>query len=127
MGYGLDGQGIGVRFPAGARDFSLLRSIESSCEVRPAYWVSGAISLGIKWLGFEADPSPPSSTTFKNVWNFTSITLYVFIAWCLVKHKDNSVSSVLKKNTNYLCVNWLLCQGVHRIFWRWWPSNAFQT
>jgi hypothetical protein len=21
----------------------------------------------------------------------------------------------------------LLCQGVDRIFWRWWPSNAFQT
>jgi hypothetical protein len=37
----------------------------------------------------EADNSPPSTDTVKNVWNFTSILPYVFMAWCLVKHKDN--------------------------------------
>jgi len=34
--------------------------------------------------------SPPSSAKFMNAWSYTRISQYVFIAWCLVKHKDNS-------------------------------------
>jgi hypothetical protein len=38
----------------------------------PIQWVPGAPSLGVKWLGHEADHSPPSSAKVKNGWGYTS-------------------------------------------------------
>jgi hypothetical protein len=32
----------------------------------PIQWVPGTLSLGVKWPGFEADHSPPSSAEIKN-------------------------------------------------------------
>jgi hypothetical protein len=55
----------------------------------PIRWAPGALSLGVKGLGREADHSPPSSTAVKNAWNCTSIPQYVFMEWCLVKHRDD--------------------------------------
>jgi hypothetical protein len=40
----------------------------------PIQWVPGALSLGIKWPGREADLSPPSSAEVKNAWRYTSTT-----------------------------------------------------
>jgi hypothetical protein len=51
----------------------------------PIQWVLGALSLGIKQLGHEADHSPPPSAEVKNAWSYTSTPQYVFMAWCLVK------------------------------------------
>jgi hypothetical protein len=36
------------------------------------HWVAGALSLGVKRLGSEADRSPPSSAEIKNAWSYTS-------------------------------------------------------
>jgi hypothetical protein len=55
----------------------------------PIQWVPGALSLGLKWLGNEADHSPPSSAKVKNVWSYISTPQYFFMVWCLVKHRDN--------------------------------------
>jgi hypothetical protein len=52
----------------------------------PIQWVPGALSLGEKRLGCEADHSPPSSAEVKNAWSYTS-TQYAFMVWCLVKKK----------------------------------------
>jgi len=38
----------------------------------PIQWVPGALSLGVKRLGCEADHSPPPSAEVKNVWSYTS-------------------------------------------------------
>jgi hypothetical protein len=38
--------------------------------------------------GREADHSPPSSAEVKNAWSYTSTSQYVFMAWCLVKHRE---------------------------------------
>jgi hypothetical protein len=51
----------------------------------PIHWVPGAVSLGVKRSGREADHSPPSSAKVKNAWSYTSIPQYVFMASCLVK------------------------------------------
>jgi hypothetical protein len=40
----------------------------------PIQWVPGAFSLGVKWLGREADHSSPSSAEVKNAWSYTSIS-----------------------------------------------------
>jgi hypothetical protein len=42
---------------------------------------------GVMRLGREADHSP--FTDVENAWSYTSTPQYVFMAWCLVKHKDN--------------------------------------
>jgi hypothetical protein len=39
-------------------------------------WISGALSVGVKRPGREADHSPPSSAEVKE-----------FVAWCLVEHR----------------------------------------
>jgi hypothetical protein len=51
-------------------------------------WVPGALALGVKRPGNEADHSPPSSAEVKNEWSCTSTPQYVFMAWCLVKNRD---------------------------------------
>jgi hypothetical protein len=40
----------------------------------PIQWVPGALSLGIKRPGHEADHSLPSSVEVKNTWSYTSTT-----------------------------------------------------
>jgi hypothetical protein len=37
-------------------------------------WVPGALSLGVKRPGREADHSPPPSAEIKNVWSYNSTT-----------------------------------------------------
>jgi hypothetical protein len=55
----------------------------------PIQWLPGALSLGVKRLGSEADHWPPSSAKVKKAWSYTSTPQYVFMVWCLVKHRDN--------------------------------------
>jgi hypothetical protein len=38
----------------------------------PIQWAPGALSLGVKRPGREADHSPPSSAEAKNAWSYTS-------------------------------------------------------
>jgi hypothetical protein len=51
----------------------------------PIQWVSGSLSLGVKWPGCEADYSPPSSAEVKNVWGCTSAPQYTFMVWFSLK------------------------------------------
>jgi len=39
--------------------------------------------------GREADHSPSSSAEVINACSYTSALQYAFMAWCLVKHRDN--------------------------------------
>jgi len=47
----------------------------------------GGCFPGVKQPGRETDQLPPSSAEVKNTWSCTSIPLYVFMAWCLIKHR----------------------------------------
>jgi hypothetical protein len=55
--------------PEGTGNFSLLSSPPLHPALGPTQppiqWVAGAISLGVKWPGCEADHSPPSSAEVK--------------------------------------------------------------
>jgi hypothetical protein len=66
----------------------------------PASYPMGtrALSLGVKRPWREDDHSPPSSAAVKNAWSYTSTPQYVFLAWCLIKHRDN-----LTFTFTYLC------------------------
>jgi hypothetical protein len=55
----------------------------------PIQWVTGGLFLGVKRPGCEADHSPSSSSEVKNAWRYTSTPQFIFMAWCLLKHRDN--------------------------------------
>jgi hypothetical protein len=55
----------------------------------PIQWVPGALFTGVKRPVREADYSPPSSAEVKNAWHCNSTPPYVFMLWCLVKHRAN--------------------------------------
>jgi hypothetical protein len=53
-------------------------------------WVNGWVWV-CRWVdgwmvGREANHSPPSSAEVKNLWRYSSIPPYIFMALCLVKH-----------------------------------------
>jgi hypothetical protein len=54
----------------------------------PIQWVALVLSSGVKQLGCEADHFPPSSARV-NEWSYTSTPQYIFMMWCVVKHRDN--------------------------------------
>jgi hypothetical protein len=62
VGYGLDDRVSSVRFPAGLGIFLFTASRTALGPTQPpVQWVLGALSLGVKRPGCEADRSPPSS------------------------------------------------------------------
>jgi hypothetical protein len=67
LGYGQDDRGSRVRFPAGAGNFSLHHRVQngSGPTQPPIQWEPGALSLGVKRPGREADHSTPSSAELK--------------------------------------------------------------
>jgi hypothetical protein len=85
---------IGVRGFDSRRGLRILFNTMSRTALEPTQppvqWVPWeALSLGVKRLGREADHSPPSTAEVKNAWNYTSTPQYVFMVWCLFKHRDN--------------------------------------
>jgi hypothetical protein len=76
LGYGLDDRGSTVQFPVEAGNFSLHYRVQNGLGLTepPIQWAPGALSLGVKRPGREADHSLPSSAEVKNEWSYTSIS-----------------------------------------------------
>jgi hypothetical protein len=87
----VDDRGSRVRFPEGAGNFSLHNHFQNGIESHPVSHPKGVRGLSsvVKRLGREADHSPPSRAVVKNEWSYTSYPQNVFMAWYLVKHRDN--------------------------------------
>jgi hypothetical protein len=68
--YGLDDRAIGVRSPAGAKDFFPVASLSRPAlrpTQPPVQWIPGVLSPGVKARpGRDADHSPPSSAEVVN-------------------------------------------------------------
>jgi hypothetical protein len=66
---GLDDREIGVRSPAGEKDFSSSLCVQTGSGAHPSsvQWVPGVLSPGVKARpGRDADHSPPSSAEVEN-------------------------------------------------------------
>jgi len=63
----------------------------------PTQWVPRSHSLGVKRLRRETDGWHPASAEVRYAWRYTSIPQYMFVVWCLVKHRDNFTC---KRNIN---------------------------
>jgi hypothetical protein len=54
----------------------------------PIQWVPGALFMGVKRPGREANHQLLSSAEFKEAWRYTSNRPIRLMEWYLVKHKD---------------------------------------
>jgi hypothetical protein len=73
------------------RSSSLRHRVNKGSGVHKASYPMGTAGYfpRVKRPGREANHSPPSSAEVKSVWPYTSNPPFVFMAWCLVKHRDN--------------------------------------
>jgi hypothetical protein len=78
--------------PGRGRDFFSLRY---RVQIGSYPMGTGGSFPDVKRLGHEANHSPPSSAENRNAQIYTSTPPYVFIAWCLVKHRDNFIFTSL--------------------------------
>jgi hypothetical protein len=74
LGYGLDDRGSRVRFPGelGIFLFTTASRTAPGPTQPPIRWMLGALSVGVKRPGCEADHLSPSTAKFKNEWSCTS-------------------------------------------------------
>jgi hypothetical protein len=89
LGYGLDGVlWFGSRRRLGI--FLFITAFQTALgPIQPLIqWIPGDLSLGVKRPGREAYHSPTSNAE-ASAWSYTSTPPYVFMAWCLVQHRDN--------------------------------------
>lgn len=85
--YGLDNRGIVVRFPEGAKSLLLKR---------PDFlWEPTGLLHGLKQPGLEINPSRTPDTEIINVWSYTFIHPYVFLARYLKMTGTSSPSSYI--------------------------------
>jgi hypothetical protein len=78
--YGLEDRGFESRQELGIFLFTTASRTALGPTQTPIQWVPGALSLGLKRPGREADHSPPYSAEVKNAWSYTSTRQYVFMA-----------------------------------------------
>jgi hypothetical protein len=78
--------------PCRGRDlFSLRQCFRTGSGAHPVSYPTGtmALSSGVKLPGREANHSPPPSAKVKNAWSYICAPPYVFMVWCIIKHRDN--------------------------------------
>jgi hypothetical protein len=81
-------RGIGVRCPAGTKDLFLYSQVQTCSGVLPS--PSNGYNR-IKRLGRKAEDSLPHSAMVKKHGGMPPVPRYLFMAWCLIKHKDNFI------------------------------------
>jgi len=67
---------------------SLKKQVENLGLASYPMGTGDSFSPGVKRDG-RGDHSSPSSVGVKNTWSCTSTAPYVFMVWCLIKHRDN--------------------------------------
>jgi hypothetical protein len=86
----------GVRFPAGARDISLLHSFQTGSGAHPASYPMGTGSCfsGGKAAGAWSWPLTSIKCRGQEWWSYTSIPPYIFMVWCVI-HREQGQLYVL--------------------------------
>jgi hypothetical protein len=75
----------------------------------PIQWVLGALSLGVKWPGMKLTTHLHIVPRSRMCGAIPPFPQYVFLAWCLVKHRDNFTFIYSKAQTSsWMKVLWSL-------------------
>jgi hypothetical protein len=80
-----------IAFMCKKRKMKLSLCPSTGSGAHPAPYLMGTEGTfpGVKWPGRESYHSPPSSAEVKEWGSYTSTPPYAFMAWYLVKHRDN--------------------------------------
>lgn len=66
------------------------KDIQTACGAHPTpQLILGSLSVGVKWLGCEADDSPSFSAEVKSAWSYPSIPLFVILDSVQLLKKQN--------------------------------------
>jgi hypothetical protein len=104
-----------VHFLAGPEEFSPLHCVQTGSGAYPAYEMDTTLlSPRVKWLGCEANHSPPSRAKVINMWSYTSTPRYIFLAWWLIKHRGNFTAL---KSTIFWDITPCSLSKVNQHFW----------
>jgi len=83
-------------------EFNFLESQTSLVELiqvsRPQLTINehlGVLPTGTSYRRCVAENSPPSNTEIMNGWSYISILSYVFVAWYVLKYRDNFTSCTI--------------------------------
>jgi hypothetical protein len=68
---------------------STYSELRHGTEVNGQLHAPATLTRHISGMGRAADHSLPSNVEVKNVWSYTFTPQYVFMAWYLVKHRNN--------------------------------------
>jgi hypothetical protein len=107
----MDARGFRVRFSAG-QGSSPLRADRLWSPPSLLTIGHGGVSPGVKWLWREAGHSTPYSVEVKNAWSYTSTPPHIFMAWCLVKHRENFILPLPYINLLFHFKGYLLSKDV---------------
>jgi hypothetical protein len=90
LGCGLDDRGSRVRFPAGAGNFYLHHRVQNGSGAHAAFYPMGTRDSFPGGKAAEAWLWPLYLVQRSRICGATPpLPQYVFMAWCLVKHRDN--------------------------------------
>jgi hypothetical protein len=92
--------------PSKGWEFTLQHHVQTGSGAHAASYPvgTGALSLGVKQLGHEADHSPIYSAEAKECMELYLHPQYNFMVWCLVKHRDKfTFTFIMFSNTFNLC------------------------
>ena len=73
--------------PKQGQDFALL--IPSPAQKTIPVCTNTRSFPGVKQLEYKVDHSPPPTVKVKNSWSSVSIPAYAFMAWCLIKQRQD--------------------------------------
>jgi hypothetical protein len=69
--------------------FSIMSSPALKSTQPRIQWVSGALLAGVKQVGCGDDCLLLCSTKINDAWIYASTLPYIFMAFCLIKHRGN--------------------------------------
>jgi hypothetical protein len=88
-GYGLDDSRSSSPGKVKNFHFSISSKLALGHIQPPIQLVPGTLFPDVKSQGREADHSPRTNAKVKKTWIYTSTPPHIFMAYCLIKHKDN--------------------------------------
>jgi hypothetical protein len=80
-------------------------------------WVPTDLSQVIKQPEREAEHSLPPSVEDKNAWSYTSNSLYVFMAWCLIKHRESFTFNDIHVANISILLSWVCQCSLSKMLW----------
>jgi len=96
--------GVQLQARAGIIHFATASRPAVGAAQPPIQWELGALTQGVNRPGREADHLHVCNEEVKNTWSYTFVPPHVFMAWCLIKNRDDFIFKGTSKRVSCLCL-----------------------